>query len=332
MTQRWVLGIDSSCDDTSAAVVDPEGRIRGDVISGQDRLHAEFGGVVPELASREHLVHIRAVVQGALEQAGIPLSQLDAVAVTVGPGLIGSLLVGVSFARGIGLALNKPVVGINHLEGHAFAPFAGQDEPPYPFVSLVVSGGHTSLYLVERLGVYNRLGTTRDDAAGEAFDKVAKLLGLGYPGGAQVDRLARTGNPEAIAFPRAMRGKGGFDFSFSGLKTAVRYHLARGRDTADHADVAASFQAAVVDVLVEKTMRAARESGVDHVVVSGGVAANSALRARFEEACRRAGKRLWIPPLRLCTDNGAMIAWVGWQRIKHGMANTSLRVKPRLPL
>ncbi len=331
MPRMWVLGIDSSCDDTGAAVVDPDGRVRSDVISGQDVLHAEFGGVVPELASREHLAHIRSVVQRALDEATIELSRLDAIAVTVGPGLIGSLLVGVSFARGLGLGLNKPVVGVNHLEGHTFAPFAGLDESPYPFVSLVVSGGHTSLYLVERLGVYTLLGTTRDDAAGEAFDKVAKLLGLGYPGGAQVDRLAREGNAEAIAFPRAMRHKGGFDFSFSGLKTAVRYHL-ESESGVNPADVAASFQAAVVDVLVEKTMRAARTCRVDHVVVSGGVAANSALRARFEEACARDRKQLWIPEPRLCTDNGAMIAWVGWQRLKHGIADTDLRVKPRLPL
>ncbi len=332
MAGPWVLGIESSCDDTAAAVVDPDGRIQGDVISGQDALHADYGGVVPELASREHLAHVRQVVEQAMAQAGVPLSKLDGIAVTVGPGLIGSLLVGVSFARALGFASSKPVIGVNHLEGHMFAPFVGSPEPEFPFVALVVSGGHTSLYVVEALGRYRVLGATRDDAAGEAFDKVAKLLGLGYPGGAHVDRLARDGNPGAVAFPRAMLAKGGYDFSFSGLKTAVRYHLERAGATVAHADVAASFQEAVVDVLVAKTLKAANEYRVARILVSGGVAANTVLRQRFEGACRRAGYRLAVPAARFCTDNGAMIGWVGWQRIKHGLGSTGLCVRPRLAL
>ncbi len=334
MSRPWILGIETSCDDTAAAVMDPDGTVRGDVVSSQDSLHQDFGGVVPELASREHLAHIRSTVNQALEQAGTPLSRMDGIAVTVGPGLVGSLLVGVSFARALGLVIGKPVLGINHLEGHMFAPFVGREDPEYPFLSLVVSGGHTSLYLVHDLGRYHRLGTTRDDAAGEAFDKVAKLLGLGYPGGARIDRLAREGDPDAIPFPRAMLTKGGFDFSFSGLKTAVLYHLQEAAADVNPADVAASFQAAVVDVLVAKTLAAARKHRITRLVVSGGVAANSALRTRLETACDDQGLSLYLPSPRLCTDNGAMIAWVGRQRLRRDKAPSGERlcVKPRLSL
>jgi N6-L-threonylcarbamoyladenine synthase len=328
----WVLGIESSCDETAAAVLEPSGAVRASVVHSQEALHARYGGVVPELASREHLEKIYPVVDAALKEAGVPLSSIEGIAVTHGPGLIGSLLVGVSFAKSLALVHRLPLVGINHLEGHLVAPFIEQPPPTFPLVALLVSGGHTSLYLARDLGVYECLGATRDDAAGEAFDKVAKLMGLGYPGGAQIDRLARSGDPAAIAFPRGMQRQGGFDFSFSGLKTAVLNHLQSGRPTRPE-DLAASFQEAVVDVLARKTLQAARRHRVEHIVVSGGVAANSALRARFERDCAGAGISLHVPSRSFCTDNAAMIAWAGQQRLMRGQRDPlDLSVEARLRL
>jgi N6-L-threonylcarbamoyladenine synthase len=329
----WVLGIESSCDETSAAVLDSEGRVRSNVVFSQDALHARYGGVIPELASREHLARITPIVQEALETAGIGLDRLEGLAVTNGPGLIGSLLVGVSFARALALARQLPLVGVNHLEGHLMAPFVEGPPPEFPLVGLLVSGGHTSLYLAEAFGQYRVLGTTRDDAAGEAFDKVARLLNLGYPGGARIDALAQKGNPEAIAFPRGMMYRGGSDFSFSGLKTAVLNFVKADEGRTPIEDLAASFQAAVVDVLVHKTLKAARQVKVRHIVVSGGVSANSGLRARFTELCRQQGFTLHIPPRVYCTDNAAMIARAGRERLLAGQRDSlQLRVDARLRL
>jgi len=275
-----VLGIESSCDETAAAVIDREGALRADVLYSQVPIHAPYGGIVPELASRAHLQKVRPIVDAALAQAGIGLGELDGIAVTRGPGLVGSLLVGVCFARALGFARRLPVVGVHHLEGHLLAPFLERDEAAYPFVGLVVSGGHTSLFLARGLGDYELLGRTRDDAAGEAFDKAAKLMGLGYPGGPVIAELAREGDPAAVALPRGMWAKGGLDTSFSGLKTALYNHVrAHGvPDGQERADLCASLQAAVVDVLVHKLQRAVRQTRVRRIVLSGGVAANESLR------------------------------------------------------
>jgi len=329
----WVLGIESSCDETAAAVLDADGRVRADVVHSQDALHARYGGVVPELASREHLARIRPVVSAALQEAGIGLEGLQGIAVTRGPGLVGSLLVGLSFAKSLALVYDLPLVGVNHLEGHLMAPFIEQGPPDFPLIGLIVSGGHTSLYLATAFGEYRCLGSTRDDAAGEAFDKVAKLMGLGYPGGARIDGLSLTGNPAAIRFPRGMMARGGDDFSFSGLKTAVLTYLQRDHGQTPPEDLAASFQAAVVEVLVHKTMSAARRHRVPRVVVSGGVSANTGLRAAFERACQEAGMELFIPPRRFCTDNAVMIAWAGRQRLLMGQRDPlELTVSARLRL
>jgi len=326
----WVLGIESSCDETAAAVLGPGGTVHSSVVHSQDALHADYGGVVPELASREHLEKIQPVVCRALEQAGMSLKQMEGIAVTCGPGLVGSLLVGLSFAKSLAMVRGLPIVGVNHLEGHLLAPFVGHPEAVFPFVGLIVSGGHTCLYLAPDFGRYQLLGSTRDDAAGEAFDKVAKLMSLGYPGGPRVDALAKEGNSSAIRFPRGMLRQGGFDFSFSGLKTAVLNHV-RGAGRGDKpADIAASFQEAVVDVLARKTMKAVRKHGVKRLVVSGGVSANGVLRARFHRECLHEGVSLKIPPMQYCTDNAAMIAWVGRQRLMRGQRDgLEIRVKPR---
>jgi N6-L-threonylcarbamoyladenine synthase len=313
-----VLGIESSCDETAAAVVTDGRRVRSSVIWSQVAVHAPFGGVVPEIASRNHLKAIVPVVDQALKDAGIPLADVDGLAVTIGPGLIGSLLVGVQFAKALALGTGLPIVGVNHLEGHFMAAFLVEDrEPPrFPFVALAVSGGHTSLYRVEAFGRFTLLGRTLDDAAGEAFDKAAAVLGLPYPGGVAIDRVAEGRDPGTVRFPRSMIREPGFDMSFSGLKTALRRHL----ETLDHvpegdevADIAAAFREAVVDVLVAKTLAAARANGVGDVVIAGGVAANRRLRARMGEETAKAGITLHAVPLALCTDNAAMIAGLGHQ-------------------
>ena len=318
-----VLGIETSCDETAAAVVGPDG-VLSDVIHSQ-AIHTEFGGVVPELASRAHAERVVVSVRAALERAG--LERPDAVAATAGPGLVGAVLVGLSHARALAAGWGVPFVAVNHLEAHLLAPLLDDPAPRFPFLSLVVSGGHTTLYLARGLGDYTVVSQTIDDAAGEAYDKVARMLGLGYPGGPPIDRLAATGNPTAVAFPRPRvkelreskrRGqlirRTPLDMSFSGLKTAVRVHV-RSADRASSADVAASFQAALVDVLLHRVRKAVDKTGVRRVAIGGGVAANSELRRRLVEL---PGISAFIPPRARCTDNGAMIAHCGRLRLLRG--------------
>jgi len=327
-----ILGIDTSCDDTSASVVEDGRRILSNIVSSQEGIHKRYGGIVPELASRRHIEMIWPVVDEALRGADTALDGVSAIAVCHGPGLIGSLLVGCSFAKAVGYSMGIPLVAVNHLEGHIFSCLLDGGHPPdFPFLSLIVSGGHTSLYRVDGFGKYRELGRTRDDAAGEAYDKVAKLLGLGYPGGPAIDRLAQNGDPGAIDFPRAYL-PGSLDFSFSGLKTAVVNFL-RGNVTAGLCDIAASFQAAVIDVLVRKTEWAIREEGIKRVALSGGVAANSALRNEFARMAEEKGVELFFPPLHLCTDNAAMIASAGYHHfIANDIAGLSLNPEAYLPL
>ncbi len=349
-----LLGIDTSCDDTSAAVVADGSSILSNIVSSQSEIHAKYGGIVPELASRRHIEMIWPVVDEALAGASVSLSELDAIAVCHGPGLIGSLLVGCGFAKSVGYVSGIPLVTVNHLEGHIYSAFLEENPPPYPFISLIVSGGHTSLYVVRGFQRYQELGRTRDDAAGEAYDKVAKLLGVGYPGGPIIDRLARKGDPKAFEFPRAYVPES-FDFSFSGLKTAVRVklqetglralegdraglrqhqkHAAEPRDGQVVSDFAASFQAAVVDVLVRKVEWAVVKRDVRRVVLAGGVAANTELRTRMTRMAAHRGVDLYLPAAEFCTDNAAMIAAAGYH---HFLADerAGLDVNPRayLPL
>jgi N6-L-threonylcarbamoyladenine synthase len=313
-----ILGIETSCDETAAAVVERATEVRSSVVASQIDRHARYGGVVPEIASRAHVEMLTPVVAQALVEAGVADDEIDAVAATVGPGLVGSLLVGVSAAKALALVWGVPFVAVNHLEGHLYAAFLEEPDLDLPLVVLLVSGGHTLLVHMEDHGRYHLLGSTIDDAAGEAFDKVARFLGLGYPGGPVIDKLAQQGDPTAIAFPRAMidrTGEGRHDFSFSGLKTAVVNHVRHHPDVAT-ADVAASFQEAVVDVLVTKARRAAQEVGAKGLCLGGGVAANSALRQRFAEACAHDGIRSFVPSRSMCTDNAAMIAAAGWWRLQ----------------
>ncbi len=307
-----ILGIETSCDETAAAVVADGRDVASSVVSSPVDLHARFGGVVPELASRAHVELVGPVIADALGEAGVELDAIDAVAACHGPGLAGALLVGVSAAKALALVADIPYVGVNHLEAHLYAAWLEQPDLEPPLAVLVVSGGHTLVVVMEGHGRYRVVGQTVDDAAGEAFDKVARLLGLGYPGGPAIDALAEQGDPTAIAFPRAMRGEP--DFSFSGLKTAVALELRRAPET-DPADVAASFQAAVVDQLATKLLAAADESGARTLVLGGGVAANSALRARVEADAAATGRQAFLPPLALCTDNAAMIAATAWWRL-----------------
>lgn len=333
-----VLGIESSCDELAIAVLDRDGKtVLSNVVHSQVELHARYGGIVPELASRDHVRRLEAVFQRALEIAGVGLSTIDGIAVTAGPGLIGSLLCGVEFAKGLALATGKPLLGVHHLEGHVAAAFLEAHPPTPPFVALLVSGGHTSLIRVEALGErYRVLGATRDDAAGEAFDKTAKLLGLGYPGGVAIDRLAQGRNPERFHFPKLMPGKDNLDFSFSGLKTAAA-KLIRERDRPlegdELGDFCASFQSAIVENLVQKAFRACRLERTPRLVLAGGVAANSALRARAEEKGRREQLGVFLPSRALCTDNGAMIARAGWARLSRGESSPlSLAARAYWPL
>lgn len=315
-----VLGVETSCDDTAAAVLQDGRKVLANMVSSQDTVHGPYGGVVPELASRQHVRHILPIVDGALKKAGVELKDLDGMAVTRGPGLVGSLLIGLCLVKGISFRWGIPYVGVNHLEAHLLAIFLEQ-ELSFPYLSLLASGGHTLLYLVRGFGDYRYLGGTRDDAAGEAYDKTAKMMGLGYPGGRVIDQLARGGNPKAVAFPRARIKKDSYDFSFSGLKTAVWHYLkAQGEERwqAQKADIAASFQEAVVDMLVRPTLRAARDLGVSRIVLAGGVAANSRLRQRMMEEAQGEGLKIHFPSPALCTDNGAMIALAGYHWLKQG--------------
>jgi len=301
----FTLGIETSCDETAAAVLADERRLLANIIYSQAGLHSKYGGVVPEIASRNHLKKLPFIIKEALERAEVDISQIDLVGATYGPGLVGPLLVGLSAAKGIAYALKRPLVGVNHLEGHIFAHYLEYPQGPPPLLALLVSGGHTNLIRVERYGDYRTIGRTRDDAAGEAFDKVGKLIGIDYPAGAAIDRLSKEGDPEAIALPRPMLNTG-YDFSFAGLKTAMAYFLKEHR--AKREDVAASFQRAVVDVLVAKTLRAAAEFKIKKIAAVGGVAANSELRARFRREAEALGLEIYFPSSILCTDNAAMIA------------------------
>jgi N6-L-threonylcarbamoyladenine synthase len=326
-----ILGIDTSCDDTAASVVEDGHKIISNIVSTQDEIHKKYGGIVPELASRRHIEMILPVVDEALTQANTDLSNISAIAVCHGPGLIGSLLVGVCYAKSLSYINKIPLVSVNHLEGHIFSSFLTESVPEFPFIALVVSGGHTALYKVEGFARYKELGRTRDDAAGEAFDKVAKLLDLGYPGGPVIDSLSEVGNPEAIAFPRAFINKG-FDFSFSGLKTAVVNYVKKNPNPKKE-DIVASFQTAVIDVLVQKSINAVLKEGLDKIVLAGGVAANKALRRTIKERALKEGIKVYLLPPHLCTDNAAMIASAGYYHFKHGdFADLSLNPKAFLPL
>ena len=334
-----VLAIETSCDDTGAAVVLDGRKILSNVISSQIPIHQKYGGVVPELASRRHIESIVPIVAEALETAKVSLNEIDGIAVTQGPGLVGSLLVGLSFAKSLSFAVGLPFVGVNHIEAHLSAIFLEKKPPRFPFVGLVVSGGHTSLFRVDGFGKYKRLGQTRDDAAGEAFDKVAKLLGLGYPGGPIIDELSEAGNPKAIRFPRASLGKDSFDFSFSGLKTAVvnyvKLHPGRVEDYPEVLirDIVSSFQEAVVEVLVKKTLRSAQHQGLKRIVLSGGVAANRRLRERMKEEASVEKMKVYIPSPSFCTDNAAMVGVVGYEYLKRGIRSPlSLNAFSNLPL
>lgn len=332
---KLTLGIETSCDETSAAVVSDGQLILSNVISSQVPVHRLYGGVVPEIASRQHVLAIVPVVDEALTQAGVTFQDLSSVAVTCGPGLVGALLVGLSYAKALAYSLDLPLVGVNHLEGHIYANFLAH-AIQFPILCLVVSGGHTDLIYMPEHGVYQLLGQTRDDAAGEAFDKVARALGLPYPGGPEIEQQAVAGDPAAYSFPRSFLEEGSLDFSFSGLKSAVLnviHHAAQTGDTLSIQSLAASFQEAVVDVLVEKTLTAARRLAVSSIYVAGGVSANQHLRHRLAEKAERLGFRVGFPPLRLCTDNAAMIACAGHFRWQAGAwANLYLNARPQLKL
>jgi N6-L-threonylcarbamoyladenine synthase len=330
------LGIETSCDETAVAIVEDGFTVRTNLIARQEHLHERFGGVVPEVAARAHVEALNPLLAQALDETGLDHGDLDGVAVTVGPGLVGALLVGMAAAKAISLATRGPLVGVNHLEAHYWANFLEHGKPEPPYVALIVSGGHTMLVHVPELFRHEVLGQTLDDAAGEAFDKVARLLGLGFPGGPALDAASRTGEPNAIRFPRAMEDSGDLDFSMSGLKTAVLRYVKReraaGRDI-DVADLAASFQEAIVDVQVTKTLEAARRTGVERVLLGGGVVANTRLREWLVADGLDAGLEVLVPPLALCTDNAAMVACLGAARLQRGdRSGLDIAADPNLPL
>jgi N6-L-threonylcarbamoyladenine synthase len=322
-----ILGIETSCDETAAAVVVDGGDVRSNIVASQVDLHRKYGGVVPEIASRAHIEWLDGVVREAMEEAECPAEAIDAIAVTQRPGLVGSLLIGVTLAKTLSWVWDKPLVPVDHVHAHACSAAIGLPQPPWPAVALIVSGGHSSLYCITDFDAIERLGATTDDAAGEAFDKVASILHLAYPGGPEIERTAHDGDPKAIDFPRTLLGSDSLDFSFSGIKTAVLYHVhGPGKTTGgfetlsarDIADIAASFQAAVVDVLVTKTMRAVAQTGLGTVILGGGVAANQYLRKALADACHERNLTLHCPPLPYCLDNAAMIAALGYHRFVRG--------------
>ncbi len=337
-----VLGIESSCDETGVALVETRSAglpvLRADALHSQIEMHQAYGGVVPELASRDHIRRVLPLTETVLAQAGAKLSQIDVVAYTRGPGLAGALLVGAGVACALGAALLKPVLGVHHLEGHLLSPFLSADPPEFPFVALLVSGGHTQLMRVDGVGRYELLGETIDDAAGEAFDKSAKLMGLGYPGGPALSRLAEQGSPTAFKLPRPLMHSGNLDFSFAGLKTAVLTQAKKlgGELEARKADLAASTQAAIVEVLMKKSLTALEQTGLKRLVVAGGVGANQSLRSELNAACAKRGVRVHYPELHLCTDNGAMIAMAAAMRLQANVQAATevyaFDVKPRWPL
>ncbi|MBZ8141458.1 tRNA (adenosine(37)-N6)-threonylcarbamoyltransferase complex transferase subunit TsaD [Rubrivivax gelatinosus] len=338
-----VLGFESSCDETGVALVETGAsagpRLLGEALHSQAEMHAEYGGVVPELASRDHIRRVLPLARQVLAQSGRTLAEVDLVAYTRGPGLAGALLVGAGVAVALGAALGRPTFGVHHLEGHLLSPFLAEPAPVFPFVALLVSGGHSQLMRVDGVGSYELLGETIDDAAGEAFDKSAKLLGLGYPGGPALARLAEFGDPKAYALPRPLLHSGDLDFSFAGLKTAVMtQHRKLGTNVCEQAlaDLAASTQAAIVDVLAAKALRALKASGTKRLVVAGGVGANQRLRQTLDAGAKKLGAQVHYPPLALCTDNGAMIAMAAAMRLERGLAQGStdgaFDVRPRWPL
>ena len=333
-----ILGIESSCDETAAALVDSNRRVLAQHIASQDDAHRPYGGVVPEIAARAHAERLAPMIAATLADAGLSLDDVDAIAATAGPGLIGGVMVGLVSAKALAMASGKPLIAVNHLEGHALSPRLADASLAFPYALLLVSGGHCQILRVDGVGQYRRLATTIDDALGEAFDKTAKILGLGYPGGPALSRLAQQGDPAAFKLPRPLLHSGNLDFSFAGLKTAV---LTQARKLGDDlearkADLAASTQAAIVDVLVKKSLTALRETGLRRIVVAGGVGANQLLRAQLDAACARLGVRVHYPELHLCTDNGAMIALAAAMRLQAGAAEPSdayaFDVKPRWPL
>ncbi|MEX1177486.1 MAG: tRNA (adenosine(37)-N6)-threonylcarbamoyltransferase complex transferase subunit TsaD [Nitriliruptor sp.] len=331
-----VLGIETSCDETAVGIVEDRLTLRANVIASQVDLHAPYGGVVPEVAARAHLEQLLPTIDHALVEAGVGISDVDAIAVTHGPGLIGALLVGTAAAKGLALAHDLPLIGVNHLRAHVEVAQLEHGELEFPLAALVVSGGHTSIVAADEHGGFRQLGATIDDAAGEAFDKIARFIGLGYPGGPAIDRLAREGDPTAFRFPRAMSKDPGFDVSLSGLKTAVVRELRRLEAAGiepNLADVAASFQEAIVDVQVDKTLAAAKDQGLERLVMAGGVAANTRLRSMMAEECAKVGIQLTVPSIPLCTDNGAMVAAAGANLMAAGRTSAlDLAVDPGLPL
>ncbi len=331
-----ILAIESSCDETAASVVKNGREVLSNIINSQIAIHTNYGGVVPEIASRKHIENINPVVSMALKEAGVTLNDITAIGVTYGPGLVGALLVGVAMAKAIAFATKKPLVGVHHIEGHISANYIENPDLKPPFAALVVSGGHTHLVMVEEYGKYDIIGRTRDDAAGEAFDKVARAVGLGYPGGPKIDKASKEGNPQAIVFPRARVEKSPYDFSFSGLKSAVLNYINHSKMTGEKIfvpDLAASFQQAVVEVLVSHTIEAAKSLNYDKVAIAGGVAANSALRAFMKESCEKEGLKLYYPSPIFCTDNAAMIGVAGYYEFRKGVrSGWDLNAAPSLKL
>lgn len=336
MSDFYTMGIETSCDDSSVAILKNDREVLVNLISSQIDIHALFGGVVPEIASRKHLEAINPLIEKALADTNLSYDDIDLISVTKGPGLMGSLLVGISAAKGLSLATGTPLIGANHMQGHICANYLSNKDLEPPFISLVVSGGHTYLCKVNSYTDYEVIGKTLDDAAGESFDKVARKIGLGYPGGPKIDKLAREGNKDAIDFPRVMLEKGSYDFSFSGLKTAVlnyAHKLEQRGEEVNKADFAASFQEAVVDVLVDKSMMLLKETGLKSLAVSGGVAANSRLKERLKEECDKEGIKFYHPSVILCTDNAAMIAMAGYLNYKNGAVDDNfMKVYPNLEL
>lgn len=329
-----IMAIESSCDETACAIIKNGHEICANVVSTQIKIHEKFGGVVPEVASRKHLEYIDIVIEEALSESGYTFDELDAVAVTMGPGLIGALLVGLSTAKGLAYAINKPLIGVHHIEGHIYANFLAHQDITLPCICLVVSGGHTNIVKISEHGSYQILGQTVDDAAGEAYDKVARAIGLGYPGGPKIDKLAKDGDPKAIQFPRAKLDQP-LNFSFSGLKSAVLNYLNQAemkQEVINRADVAASFQDSVVDVLCDHTMKAMEETGITTLLLAGGVSANSRLRERIDELCVKNDYKLYYPPLSLCTDNAAMIgAAAAYKYARNEFSGYNLNAVAQLP-
>jgi N6-L-threonylcarbamoyladenine synthase len=328
-----VLGIETSCDETSVAILS-DGKILSNVVSSQIDIHKKFGGVVPEIAARHHLSNLPIVFKNAIDMANISIDQIDLISVTYGPGLIGALLVGISFAKGLSLRLGKPLIGVNHIVGHVFANYITYPHLKPPYIVLMVSGGHTEILLVKQDDEIEVLGKTVDDAAGEAFDKVARILGLGYPGGPEIDKLSKNGDENKFNFPRPMMDSKNYNFSFSGLKTAVLYTVQKfDKYNIPKEDIAASFQKAVVDILLKKTFKAAKDLNVNTIVLAGGVAANSYLRKKAQKLSEKQNIKVLIPPLEFCTDNAAMIAMAGYKLYKKGISSDStLEAVPNLKI